>query len=203
MKLYFFLLLTAALSSPVYAQTVIQASSALLQTRINRDAEGFSDCGIRAVVIDLKPQTAEAYDFTINLRLGLQVGMVKAGKAVSTRANLLKGKQNTNAIKPGPLDFWIAPESEGKAMRPLKVIPADTDGYILQGVELTMAWHTILAIVDGERMQFALRYKNQDIETVMSFSSKLKDEDRKPLMACLSGLVERMKAGINEKGDAK
>lgn len=50
----------------------------------------------------------------------------------------------------------------------------------------------VTALLEGERMQFATRYKNQPYDTVVSFSGALSAEEAKPLLACLEGLVGRM-----------
>ena len=49
-----------------------------------------------------------------------------------------------------------------------------------------------MALLGGERMQFATRYKNQPYDAVVSFSGLLSAEEPKPLMSCLDGLINRM-----------
>jgi hypothetical protein len=197
MKIHVLSAVALLLCLPAQAQTVVQAASAQLQPQVRRDAEGFAECGLRATVIDLLPDGADAYDFTLSLRLGLKVGMFKAGKANTSMAMLKKHQHNINGILPGPVNFWMAKEEEGKPMLPLKIIPADTPGFILGGVDFGQAWANILGMADGERMQFAVRYKNQPVDTVISFATTLKDEERKSLMACFDGLVKRMAVEID------
>ena len=198
MKIPIPLLLAAILSTPVAAQVVVQAASAQLQPQIGRDAKGYNVCGIRAVVLDEKPTLIEAYDFSINLRADMFGGLLKAGKSTTTRADLIKGKLASRIVMPAPVAFWIAQESDGKALMPSKVIPAETPGYILASGELVQTWQAILAIIHGERMQFAVRYKNQGYDTVVSFAGKLKEEELKPLSACLDGMLERLQSETPE-----
>lgn len=198
MKIRFLPVLAALFWQPAYAQMVVQAASSILQPQVRRDADGFAQCGVRAIVIDLKPDSADAYDFSISMRLGLKVGMVKAGKANTSKALLAQGKQNTKGVLPGPVNFWLAKEEEGKPMLPLKTFPADEDGYLVEGVDFGQAWTNMFAMANGERMQFALRYKDQPVDTVVSFSGTLTDEELKPLLACFSGLAKRMQDGIKD-----
>lgn len=198
MKIPILILLAATLSSHVAAQVVVQAASAQLQPQIGRDTKGYSVCGIRAVVLDEKPTLIEAYDFSINLRADMFGGLLKAGKSTTTKSDFIKGKLASKVVIPAPVAFWIAKESDGKALMPSKVIPAETPGYILAGGELVQTWQTVLAIIHGERMQFAVRYKNQGYDTVVSFSGKLKEEELKPLTACLEGMLERLKSEAPE-----
>lgn len=69
MKNLFLLCVVSTLSLPVQAQVVLQAASAQLQPQIGRDANEYTTCGMRAVVLDLKPDLVEAYDFSLNVRL--------------------------------------------------------------------------------------------------------------------------------------
>lgn len=184
--------LVSTLSLPVQAQVVVQAASAQLQPQIGRDTNGYTTCGIRAIVLDLKPDVVEAYDFSLNLRLGMTAGAIKAGKLQTPAAKFKRGQFEQKVVLPGPANFWIAKESEGKALIPTKIFAADSPGYILGFADFVGTWSAVVALLGGERMQFATRYKNQPYDTVVSFSGALSSEEAKPLMACLEGLVDRM-----------
>jgi len=201
MKKIIILSLLALTSIPVGAQVVVQAANVQLQPQIGRDAKGYNVCGVRALVIDEMPTLLEVYDFSINLRSDMFGGLLKAGKSTTIKADFIKGKLTSKTVIPAPISFWISRESDGKALMATKVIPSDTQGFILTGGELVQTWQTVLAIIQGERMQFAVRYKNQGYDTVMSFSGKLKEEELKPLFACLDGILERLQA--EEPGVAK
>ncbi|WP_170298696.1 hypothetical protein [Massilia eburnea] len=186
-------------SFQVDAQVLVQAAHTALQPQIGRDADGFKLCGVRALVLDKKPTVIEAYDFSINLRADMFDGLIKAGKSTTTLKDFNRGITSSKAVVPAPVAFWIANELNGKPLMPTSVIPAETPGFILAGGDFVQSWETILAIMKGERMQMALRYKNQGIDTVVSFSGSLKDEEQKPLFACLEGLQERI---VNEASQA-
>ena len=197
MKKSLLLLLASTLILPVEAQVVVQAATAKLQPQIGRDADGYTTCGIRAIVLDLKPDVMDAYDFSLNLRVGMTAGTLKAGKLQTPAATFRKQRFEQKVVLPGPTNFWIAKESEGKALIPIKILAADSPGYILGLVDFIGTWSAVVAMLGSERMQFATRYKNQPYDTVVSFSGALSAEEAKPLMACLGGLIDRMqeKAG--------
>jgi hypothetical protein len=94
---------------------------------------------------------------------------------------------------PAPVNSWIALQSAGKALMPEKIIPADTKGYILAGAGLIHTLDIIAAMIHGERMQFAIRYKNEPVDVVVSFSAIMPEHELKPLKACFVGLGEKMK----------
>jgi hypothetical protein len=184
--------LVTTLSLTAQAQVVVQAATAQLQPQIGRDANGYTTCGIRAVVLDIKPDVVEAHDFSLNLRIGMTAGTIKAGKLQARAEKFRKGQFEQKVVLPGPTNFWIAKESEGSALIPTKVIAADSPGYILGLTDFVGSVSAVAAMLEGERMQFATRYKNQPYDTVVSFSGSLSAEEAKPLMACLQGLINRM-----------
>ena len=198
MKNLFLLCVVSTLSLPVKAQVVVQAASAELQPQIGRDANGYTTCGMRAVVLDLKPDLVEAYDFSLNVRLGMTAGTIKAGKLQTPAAKFKRGQFEPKVIVPGPINFWIAKELEGKALTPIKTLAAESPGYILGLTDFVGTWSAVMALLGGERMQFATRYKNQPYDTVVSFSGLLSAEEAKPLMACLDGLINRMQEEAGE-----
>lgn len=174
------------------AQVVVQAIHTALQPQIGRDADGFKVCGIRAVILDKKPMVVDAYDFSINIRADMFAGLIKAGKSTTLLTDFNRGTSSSKVVLPAPTSVWIVGELDGKPLLPTKIIPAETPGFILAGADLVQTWKVILAMMQGERMQFAVRYKDQDVDTVVSFSGSLKDEELKPLFACLEGLQARM-----------
>jgi hypothetical protein len=115
----------------VEAQVVVQAATAQLQPQIGRIANGYTGCGIRVVVLNLKPDVGEAYDFSLNLRAEMTAGSIKAGELQTPAAKFRTGRFEQKVVWPGPTNFWIAIESEGKALVPTKVLAAGSSGYIL------------------------------------------------------------------------
>jgi MSHA biogenesis protein MshL len=180
-------------SPPGLAQMVIEAEVATLQPQINRDEVGYFSCGVRAVVVTkAEADFIDAYDFSMNLSANTMFGTLKAGKTRKTKAEMLQGKTSMDPIMPAPVKFWIAKESEGQAVMPQKVIPAETKGYILERADMTETMKAIMATIAGERMQFAVRYKSEPVDVVVSFSANLAERERGPMMACLNGLVKRI-----------
>jgi len=194
MKKNLALTICGALNMSVHAQPVVQAATAQLQSQISRDTTGYTACGIRAIVLDMKPKVVEAYDFSLYLRTEMPAGTIKAGKHQIPSAKFSKGQFDQKVVMPGPENFWIAKELEGKALIPFKVFAGDTPGYVLGLADLAGTHAAIASMMAGERMQFAVRYKNQPYDTVMSFASELPSNELKPLAACMDGLVARMKS---------
>jgi len=193
MKNFLVLTLFGALTLPVHAQPVVQAATAQLQPQISRDTDGYTACGIRAIVLDIQPKVVEAYDFSLYLRVGMPAGTVKAGKHQTPSTKFSNGRFDQKVVVPGPEKFWIAKELEGKALIPFKVFAGDTPGYVLGLADLAGTHAAIASMMTGERMQFAVRYKNQPYDTVVSFASELPSKEFAPLAACMDGLVARMK----------
>ncbi|MDX8122841.1 hypothetical protein JAB6_44300 [Janthinobacterium sp. HH104] len=174
------------------AQVVVQASAVKLQPYIDRDQSGFFSCGVRAIITDSRPGFVDAHDFTLAIRADMAGGLIKAGKSSTSNSSLVKGKPNTNAVLPAPIKFWIAKEAEGKAISPLHIIAAETPGYILEATDLSLTVSAILAITSGERMQFANRYKNETVDTVIAFAATMPENERQSLLICLSDVADRL-----------
>ena len=174
------------------AQMVIQADSAELQPQIGRDEIGFSSCGVRAVVVAKDNKFLDAYDFSLMVRSDVFGGTLKAGKVRTTAPALLKGKNSYELVVPAPINFWMAKESEGKALRPTRIIPAENKGYILGIADAADTFEIIMAMIHGDRLQFAIRYKKEPVDVVVAFSAAMPESERKPLMTCINGVIERL-----------
>lgn len=185
--------LVLILSQPASAQTVVQAVSATLQPQIGRDDKGYSTCGVHAVILDVQGSLVDVYDFSLNIYADSFHGLIKAGKMQTSTKDMLANKAAPKALTPAPITFWISRESDGKALRPQKVIAAETPGYILAGAEIAQSYDMLLAVITGERMQFAMRYKNQNRDTVVSFGTAMPEVEFKPLMACLEGVTDQLR----------
>ncbi|WP_305072817.1 hypothetical protein [Propionivibrio sp.] len=193
------LMALCVISSCASAQMVLQADSAALQPQIGRDENGFSSCGVRGVVIVSRAQYWDAYDFSAMVRLDLPYGMLKAGKSRTPAQEAVKGKFSTKSVVPPPVNFWFAQENEGKPLTPIKTIPAETKGYILELANIGDTLRGILAMIHGERMQFAIRYKNEPADVVVAFAAQMPDYERAPLMKCIKEVGNRMaKLAINK-----
>jgi hypothetical protein len=187
-------LLTAIVFAPAFAQMVIQADLARLQPQIQRDDGGFSACGVRALVITSTVDSADLYDFSLMVRANMFAGMLKAGKLHATKSTLLKGALPSEAVVPGPVKFWIAKENEGQAASASNTAPSESKGYILGTADWSLTLDAILAMIHGERMQFATRYKKQPLDLVISFSENMPEHERNPLMTCITSVMDRLKA---------
>jgi hypothetical protein len=58
----------------------------------------------------------------------------------------------------------------------------------------------IASMMACERMQFAVRYKNQSYDTAVSFAAQLSSTELTPLAACIDGLVARMQSDAIKSG---
>ena len=199
MRKIIFLLLLCVAATAVQAQMVIQANNASLQPQIGRDKSGFSSCGVRAVVIVVAGDNIDSYDFSLIIKAGAAAGLLKVGKERGSMQRAIKGDYKTEVVVPAPIKFWIAKESEGKAVMPQKILPSDDRGYILAIADLVETAVGIISIIEGERMQFAVRYANQPLDVVVSFAGKMPDNERLPLMACLQAVSDRLSKFVDEK----
>lgn len=197
-RLFLFLFLST-LAGTAAAQLVIQAVSAASQPQMGRDEVGFSSCGVRAVVVTNEGEYVDAYDFSLMVRADMAYGLLKAGKTRTSMSSAKRGEYSKQPTGDRPVRFWIAQESEGKAIAPKTIMPAETKGYILELAELLPTLTGIAAIISGERMQFAIRYEEQEFDTVISFSAAMDENERAPLWKCLKGVGER----ISSQGDSK
>lgn len=200
MKRTFAFALCGTLTLPLHAQPVVQAATAQLQPQISRDADGYTACGIRAIVLDVQPKVVDAYDFSLYLRREIPAGTVKAGKHQTPFAKFSKGQTDQKVVLPGPEKFWIVKELDAKALIPFKSFAGDSPGYILGLADLTRTHAAIASMMAGERMQFAVRYKNQPYDTVVSFAAQLSSTELTPLAACVDGLVARMQSDAIKSG---
>jgi hypothetical protein len=124
--------------------------------------------------------------------VGSEFGVVKAGKTTMTSAAAAAGKVDAKAVMPAPVEFWVAREKEGKALRTFYVMPANDSGAILGGLNLPGTLKAILDVTDGERMQFSMRYRDEPLETVVTISQKMPTNERVALIACLDAVADRM-----------
>jgi hypothetical protein len=122
---------------------VIQADMAKLQPQISRDEGGYKACGVRAVVIaDGEERFVDMYDFSMHVWVAPTIALMKGGKSRTTKDKLQQGNTDRETVMPAPVNFWIALQSEGKALMPEKIIPPDTKGYILAGADLIQTLDT-------------------------------------------------------------
>ena len=182
------------LGGNAFGQMLVQADAAFLQPQIRRDDAGFISCGLRAVAVVGGKEWVEAYDFSVLVTPHVSGGLLKAGKQKLPMASFLKGEKAYRTVMPAPVKFWIAKESEGKALSPTKILTSESPGFILGIADLTAAWKVVMSIMNGEQMQFAVRYENQPVEVVVTFAKELGEAERKPLEACLRGVYERINA---------
>lgn len=180
------------LPSYSFSQVLIQADRATLQPQIKRDDRGFESCGVRAVVLSKVGKNYEAIDFSLMVGHNFSYGIMKAGKVLVTPQDLLAGDGAGKTVMPRPTYFWISQESEGKALKGIKTSRAENEGFTLQIADLTETLKTIFAIVEGRRMQIAVRYPSQRVEAVIGFSSQFSEDEKRPFLACIHGLAERI-----------
>ncbi len=186
------LILATCLPIGAMAQSVVNADVATLQPQIARDAKGFTSCGMRALVLVGGIDKGHTYDFSIVAYAQMFSGLIKAGKYIN--ASLQPNSRTAvKAMLPGPVNFWFAAADQGIPLAPTKILPAESAGFILGGVEIVPAVTAILDMVNGKQVQFALRYRDQRVDQVISFASKPSQTDFDAILACFTGLQTRMK----------
>ena len=188
-KLLLVLLLTV-FSTSAMAGVLIQASSAILQPQIERNEKGFFACGVRGVVLDVTGNQLRTYDFSLSIRVDFLAGLLKAGSFLTPIKSM-----NINSTKtaiPAPVKFWIAKEKVGKPITLSNIMPADNAGFIIGSADLVDTLEGITALIYGERMQFAIRYKAETIERVISFSAEMPKIELEPLTICIQDVMRQM-----------
>lgn len=195
----FIFLLVAVLSCNAMAGAVIQADVVTLQPVVDRDEKGFHACGVRGLVAVVTPETTDFHDFSLMIRHNMFYGTLKAGKTRASTKAMLNGNASQEVVMPAPVKFWIAIESNSKAVSPIKIMPAEDKGYILEIADLAGTYEAILEMIHGERMQFSLRYANQPVEQVVSFSATMPEVELSPLMKCLKEVIERAEKELADK----
>lgn len=202
MRLLVYLLFAFAViyTNSAYGQNVIEADTAKLVPQITRDASGFSKCGLRSMVMVSAGDVVDIYDFSMSLSSDYVAATTKAGKSVESRTSVMSGKPSKNSVViPGPKSFWFARELQGKPVTMLKILPADTPGFILGVADMNATFDVIMAAVKGERVHFAIRYASEPIERVVAFSAPLTDNEKMLMGTCLSELVARLQKGLASK----
>ncbi len=200
LKIFILLILPwANFTSTVNAQSITSADSVALQPQIGRDASGYNTCGIRAVVLMSNPKYIHTYDFSIQIWANIPYGLLKAGKSSTPMKDMLSSKPKISTVMPAPINFWISQESTSKPVFALTKMPAETKGYLLETADLFLSLDAIESIVNGQRMHFAVRYKSESIDKVISFSSKLSEDEIKPLMICITEVLQRQANTINTR----
>lgn len=199
MRRVILMMILVVVSGSAMAGIVIQADDVSLQPQTERDNIGFRDCGVRGVVLVSTSDFFDAYDFSLMIRADMMYGTLKAGKARTSVKAALNKKYSSEAIIPPPINFWIAKENEGKAIRPIKIMAAETKGYILELADFVDTYDGIMSIIHGERMQFSIRYKDEPLDKVISFSAEMPEIERAPLERCMNEAVERISKIAKEK----
>lgn len=191
----------AALSFEAHSQPVFEATNVTLQPQIGRGEHGFDSCGIRAIVITADGKFLEAYDFSLAVRPDIYHGMLKGGKRRMTIDAASRKDKIPSAVTPAPIKFWIAQELRGKPLLGNTASSAEDQGFTLMLGDLVETYLTINAIINGERMHFALRYGYEKSDMVISFSGKLPREQIDAVQACMASVLDQLKAkaGLTEE----
>lgn len=189
-------LLTVSAAS--VGQNVINADSSAAQATIRRDDAGFVDCGVRVVVQVVLPNEAEIFDFSLNLTIqSTPLGLLKAGKYTApgrTATGWNMGKRKPTQFPPS--SYWFAKQSADLPLKPFKYVEGESPGFMLGLAEFEPTAETIFAIVQGERVQFALRYPGDKLDRIISFKAEMDGTDVATFFDCLGGMQRRIKRSL-------
>jgi hypothetical protein len=188
-------MLAAAASAPATADVVTQASIAALQPQISRDAEGFSECGVRAFIASPAGQLDEYYDFTIAANVQSMKGFSKVSKYLMPKS-APKDNVDRYLVKTQPASFWIVQKTEGKQPKQMRTMPGETPGSLLALYGFVPALDILAGITTEQRMQISVRYPNDRVNNVVVFSAKLGADDAATYQACMDGLLKRIQSAI-------
>lgn len=180
------------------AQNVINADSSSAQATIRRDEKGFASCGIRVVSQVVMPKEAEVYDFSLNLDGASVMGLLKAGKyMVPGNARQGWNIEKRKTVLPGPKDFWFSERASDIPLKPVKLAKGEDAGFSLGLAEFKPTADVVMAILNGQVVQFALRYPNDKMDRIISFKVDMPKADAETFLDCLSGLQRRIESDLN------
>lgn len=188
-----FVLAGAAAAPLAHAQTVLQAS-ATLQPLTRADNQGYSSCGIRAVITTPVPGgVVLGADFSVNLETTPRPwSLIKVGH--------IKGRlPDYKSLKAQPLvAFALAKESDGKPIKLSETRPAETPNFLLARAGMDDALALFTALFMGERVQLSVTKKKGGVSTVFAFSGEMEKEDFISLQSCLKVVLTRIEQQLKE-----
>lgn len=192
MKLSTYLALAGVLvCAPAAAETVFNAKFATTQMEVQRDARGFSHCGVRVVFIDEPSGGSDFYEVTLSILPDQFAGVISVGKRFMSDAMLKQGVPPAKVPVAPPTKMWIAKATDSKPLAPEKTIRKD----LLYGVsEAGEVLRMILATAAGSQMQVYTEYPGRKNNRIVAFSAPLEEKDDAALQACLSSLADRMQS---------
>lgn len=150
--------------------------------------------GSQIVAIKTSGETTNVYDFSVMFYVKGASGFSKFGTGVVPTAAMMKGNTQLEPVLPAPVSFWIARVDQAKAVRPVKYLQGEDDGYTLAVTNDPDALRAIDDIATGRTMQFNIRYKDDRFDVVNQFSAPLSPDEAVSYRACLAGIVERLKS---------
>jgi hypothetical protein len=198
-RLLFASLVASVISTNTSAASVVQASAAGVRPQISRDVNGFSECGVRVMVLYDTRSDTDYYDFTLTLVAEHARGISKIRKYHVPKA-AGKGDFEQYAVKAVPAGFWIVNEDEGKLPVQLIKAPGESAGSYIAAYDLMSATKLVLDIVGGERMQLAVQYRGQADDDVVAFTAKISEQDLQSFTACIKGMRPHID-GSDTSGD--
>lgn len=191
---YIALTISLALSAvPAHAQTVIRVDHTDLALIVSNDEDGFRSCGVRAMVLAGEGKHGWIYEFTVGVYPDLLEGL---SIAVKYNPMDVVSRSKLTAVRPGPTAFWIAAPDRGTRVTLGKLIP-DKPGFIAGSTELMPSLEMVTNIATGKQIQFALRYKNEQADRIVSFAKTMSDADLRTLLACTKGIEGRMMKALD------
>jgi len=188
LKIIFTLLFFVSINAQ--AGIVYNAIKATPQVAMSRDSTGVTSCGVRVMTLVEVGDETTWHDFSGSVYRDGIFGLWKAGSYRYATAKLLKKipAPGTSIRLPAPTGFWIAEAGASSAASMQKVIPAEDKGFILGDADVVNTMNTVLAIAKGSPIQFAMQYKDEKVERIVSFSAPLNDADYSTLLRCFEGL---------------
>lgn len=177
----------ALLALPAGAQNVYTAKRAQSQPLIERDAAGFSRCGIRVLVQDETAGHDDYHDINVNVFPSHDEGVVEA-----VRIRTARGKTGLPGPKgPAATTFWIAASGDAKPLTAIDYVASETPGKTIAMTPRDATYDIIVDIASGKNMQFAARYPKQTGgNRIIGFAAGLSEADIETLDACLQSIPE-------------
>lgn len=185
-----FILMSILVVSNASAGVVYNAKNAQSQVTLSRDANGIKSCGIRVLAFAEVGDQTRWYDFSGSVYRDGMFGLWKAGSYVFDTKKLLKTVPSPSQTirTPAPVGFWLAEAGSDIPVSMGKTTSAEDKGFTLGGADFIRTMQSLIAVAKGETTQFSTIYKDDRVETIVSFSSPLSETDYSTLLSCFDGL---------------
>ncbi len=153
------------------------------------DGEGYSGCGIRAIIVAPAVSEVSGADLSLNYyRRPREAALVKIAAFAAPLNNPPAMKRHP------PKSFSVALQEDGK---PLQIGPtsiSDDKMYQLVAAEDVQALKLMTKMFQGETVLVGVQRESDTTKVVYSFAAKFEEADAKTFVACMAAVLKVRKS---------